>query len=58
MIVKRNRRWIVPALALLILAPTVQLKPRFEFYRVARDTAARVFAQKAREAFAKIGLRR
>ncbi len=39
-----------------VLAPSVKLEPRFDFYRIARETAQRVFPQKARDAFAKIRL--
>ncbi len=41
---------------LFALVPQAKLAPRFDFERVARDTAQRVLAQKVREEFAKIRL--
>lgn len=38
-----------------VLVPEAKLKASYDFYRVARQTAERVFAQKVKDAFAKIG---
>lgn len=43
---------------LFALAPSVKLEQRFDFYRVARETAVRVFPEKARRAWEKLRLSR
>ena len=42
---------------LFALVPRAKLEPRFDFYRVARDTAMRQFPQKAREELARVRVR-